>query len=137
MKIFEIPEKLTVEWNNEAKAIIDTWTSYSVSLEDFNTGIKKGINHLVANGGTAWIIDSRKSKGQFSKEIQDFIVTDILPNLSKNGVKYFMTIDSFDDITKTTVDHYIKKASEVGVKVIKGSSVKGAINWLVRNVRQT
>lgn len=100
MNIFEIPGKLTVEWSSEAKAIIDTWTSYSISLEEFDKCITEGINHSVVNGGTAWIIDSRSSNGQFSKEIQDFIVTDILPNLSKNGIKYFMTIDSFDEITK-------------------------------------
>lgn len=46
-----------------------------------------------------------------------------------------MTIDSFDEITKTTVDKYTKKASKVGIKVIKGSSVKGAIDWLVKNGR--
>jgi hypothetical protein len=79
MKIFEITGKLTVEWNAEAEAIVDTWKSYSVTLEEFEEAILKGIDYAVAHGGVAWVADSRKAEGQFSKEIQNFIVSDILP----------------------------------------------------------
>lgn len=133
MKIFEVDGKLTVEWNTQAKAIIDIWTSYSITLEGFNKCIIKGINHSIVNGGIAWIIDSRKAEGQFSKEIKHFIVSDVIPNFKKNGIKYFMIIDSFDAETNTTINHFSNKASELGLKVIKGSSVTGAINWLVKN----
>lgn len=132
MKIFEVPEKLKVEWNAEAKATIDTWTSYSIDLEEFNLCINKGISNSIENGGNAWIIDSRKAKGQFSAEIKHFIVSDILPKFTKNGIKYFMIIDSFDAKTNTTIQHFYEKAGEIGIKVMKGSSVKGALKWLLK-----
>lgn len=34
-KGYEMPEKLTVKWGPEGKAIIDTWKSHFVSLEEF------------------------------------------------------------------------------------------------------
>lgn len=137
MKIFEVDGNLKVDWNTDAKAIIDTWTSYSITLEGFKNCIDQGINHSIANRGIAWIIDSRKAEGQFSEEIQHYIVSDVLPKFAKNGIKYFMIIDSFDAETNSTINYFAEKANEFGIKVIKGSSVKGALNWLVKNVRQT
>ncbi len=133
MKIFEIPGKLTVKWNAEAKAIIDTWDSYPVTLEGFEQAILKGVEYAVANGGIAWVVDSRKAKGQFSQEIQNFIVSDILPKIASIGIKYFMTINAFDDMTNLTINQYTTKVEKIGLKVVRGSSVEGAIKWLVKN----
>ena len=133
-KIYEIPNKLLCEWDNEAKAVIDTWTTYSVTLEEFKEAVLiKGVNHAKANGVQAWIVDSHKATGVFSKEIQDFIATDVFPTFASIGVKYFMTINAENAVTKLTVNQYSTKAGPHGMKVLSGSSAEGAIEWLKKN----
>ena len=83
-KIFEIPNKLLVEWEPSAKAIIDTWTTYFVTLEEFKDAVLiKGVNYAKANNAQAWIVDSHKAKGVFSPEIQEFIASDVFPTFAK------------------------------------------------------
>ncbi len=133
-KIFEIPNKLLVEWDGDAKDIIDTWTTYFVTLDEFkNAVLIKGVNHAKANNVQAWIVDSHKAKGAFSPEIQEIIGSHIFPKFAEIGVKYFMTINSDDAVTRLTVNQYSTHVGSNGMKLLKGSSVEGAIEWLQKN----
>ena len=135
MKINSIPEKLEVTWNSEVKAIIDTWTTYQISLEEFKEAVLvKGLNYAKANGGIAWIVDSSTAKGVFSQEIQDFIDTVVFPAFAQNGIKYFITITSqVSALTKLTVKNYSAKVSSHGIQLVELDSVKDAIMWLKSN----
>ena len=135
MKIHSVPEKLEVTWNDEVKAIIDTWSTYHISLEEFKEAVLvKGLDHAKANGGIAWIVDSSKAKGVFTPEIHNFIGTDIFPAFAKNGIKYFITITSqVSAITKLTVRNYSAKTGPNGLKLVELNSVKDAILWLKAN----
>ena len=134
MKIYEIPGKLTGTWNGEAKAVIDTWTNYFITLDQFKEAILvKGVNHAKANGAIAWIVDSHLAKGVFSEEIQKFIETDVFPAFAQIGIKYFMTVTAENALTKITVDQYASKVGPAGIKLLDGSSVQGAMEWLKKN----
>ena len=92
-KIFEIPNKLLVEWDTNARAIIDTWTTYFVSLEEFRDAVLvHGVDYAKANNAQAWIVDSHKAKGVFSPEIQDFIASDIFPTFAKIGINHLLIV---------------------------------------------
>ncbi len=39
MKVYEVEGKIRSEWNSEVRAIIDTWTTYMISLEEFKTSV--------------------------------------------------------------------------------------------------
>lgn len=132
MKIFSLPGNLEVTWNSEVKAIIDTWSNYQISLDDFRDAVLvKGLSHAKKNGGIAWIVDSSKAKGVFSKEIQDFIGSDIFPAFAKNGIKYFITITSkVSAMTKLTVKSYSAKTGPHGLRLIELNNVYDAIDWL-------
>lgn len=133
-KVYEIPDKLLVEWEPSVRAIIDTWTTYFISLEEFSNAVLiEGVNYAKAHNGQAWIVDSHKATGVFSSEIQDFIVSDIFPEFKRIGIKYFMTINAEDAVTRLTVNQYTTQAGPLGLKVLKGSSVEGAIQWLQKN----
>ena len=41
MQIYQIPGKLTGAWNNEVKAVVDTWANYSVTKEFCNNQITR------------------------------------------------------------------------------------------------
>lgn len=133
-KIFEIPNKLLMEWEPSARAMVDTWTTYSVSLEEFKEAILvKGVDHARANNAQAWIIDSHAAKGVFNPEIQNLITTDVLPTFAKIGIKYFMTINAEVALTNLAVNQYSSQAGPHGMNLLKGSSATGAIEWLKEN----
>lgn len=135
MKIYSIPGKLEVTWRDDVKAVVDTWTTYNVSLEEFKEAVLvKGLNHAKANEAIAWIVDSSTAKGVFSQEIQNFIGSDIFPAFAKNGIKYFITITSkVSALTRMTVQTYSAKTGPHGLKLVELNSVLDAVNWLKFN----
>ena len=130
--IYEIKGKMTVNWNGDVKAIVDTWNDYSVPLEDFSEAVLvKGLDHARANGGVAWIVDSSNATGVFSQEIQAFIASTVFSTLATNGIKYFITITSTRSaITRLTVSSYTAKLGPSGIQLLEVNSVDEAIEWL-------
>ena len=131
MLVHEVPGKLKVEWNAKVRAIIDTWTSYAITLDEFREAVLvKGLSHAKKYGGRAWIVDSSQATGAFSQEIQTFIVSDVFPAFAENGIKYFMTITSESAVTKMTVSQYAQEAGPCGLRLVQGRSADGAVEWL-------
>ena len=135
MKIHSNPGKLDVTWRDDVKAVIDKWTTYDVSLEEFKEAVLvKGLKHAKSNGGIAWIVDSSSAQGVFSQEIQKFIESDIFPSFAKNGIKYFITISSqVSAITNMTVKNYSAKTGPHGLKLVEVNNVPDAVSWLKTN----
>ncbi len=133
--IQQIEGKMVTTWNEEVKAVIDTWTDYFISLDEFIEAVLiKGLNYAKANGGIAWIVDSSQAKGVFSQEIQKFIETDVFKAFADNGIKYFITVTSkVSSLTKLTVYRYSAKAGPAGVKLLEVNNVDEAIEWLKLN----
>lgn len=133
-KLYEIPGRMISEWDPEGKAVIDTVKSYFMTLDEFKTAVMiKGVNHAKLYGGIAWIVDSSHAKGAFAPEIQKYIETDVFPKFAEIGIKYFMTINSTDSVARLTVNEFSSKVGPHGIKLLKGSSVSGAIDWLKKN----
>lgn len=135
MKIHSIPGKFEVNWLDDVKAILDKVTNYSISLEEFKEAVlDKGLNHSIANGGIAWIVDSSAAEGIFNAEIQNFIGSDVFPAFAKNGIKYFITINSKTNIlTSMTVKTFQSKTKPHGLKLVEVNTVEDAKNWLKQN----
>jgi hypothetical protein len=132
MLVHKIDGILTVTWNEEAKAIIDTWDSYYISLEQFRDAVLiKGVDHASKNGGIAWIVDSSNAKGAFANEIQEFIGTDVFPKFAEIGIKYFITITSKQSaMTRITISTYSAKTGPNGLQLVEVNTVDDAIKWL-------
>lgn len=135
MNVHSIPGKLTVTWQNDVKAIVDSWDSYSITLEQFSDAVlAKGVNFAKSHKAVAWIVDSSKAKGAFSVEIQNFIGSDVFPAFAKIGIKYFITITSqISSVTKMSVKNYSAKTGPNGLKLVEVGSVSEAIEWLKHN----
>lgn len=133
--IQQIEGKMVSTWNDEVKAVIDTWTNYFVSLDEFKEAVlMKGLNHAKANGGIAWIVDSSQAKGVFTPEIQKFIETDVFKTFAANGIEYFLTVTSkVSAITKMSVKSYSAKAGPSGLKLLEVNHVDEALEWLRQN----
>lgn len=125
---------MVVEWEPTAKAIIDTWTNQFITLEQFKEAVFiRGVNHAKANGGRAWIVNSKKAKSVFKSEIQDFITSDIFPTFAKIGIKYFITISPEDVVANLTVEKYKAKTGPAGLQLVECDSTEDAIEWLMKN----
>ncbi len=130
-KIYEIPDSLVGEWEPDARAVIDTWTNQFITLDNFRETIfLKGIEYAQAHKGIAWIVDSSRAKSVFSKDIQDFIASDVFPMFYKIGIRYFLTISPEDTIAKLTVNKYSAKTGPAGLNLVKCSSTADAIQWV-------
>ncbi len=135
-KIYEIPGKVFSSWEPSVKAMIDTWSSYAVSLAEFKEVVlSKGVSHAKLNGAKAWIVDSSQATGAFSKEIQSFIGSDIFPAFAKIGIKYFITITSQSAITRMSISSYTEKAGPNGLSLLEVSSTEQAFEWLKKNLK--
>lgn len=134
MKIYSIPGKLEVTWREDVKAVVDTWSNYVVTLEEFREAVLvKGMGYARSNGGVAWIVDASVAKGALSKEIKTFIDSDVFPVFARNGIKYFITITSqVSAITRMTVSSY-SEAGHYGIKLLEAKSVEEAVMWLKAN----
>ncbi|HTY37459.1 MAG TPA: hypothetical protein VMH23_10125 [Bacteroidota bacterium] len=135
MKIYTVPGKIDVEWRDDVKAVVDTWTTYSVSKDEFREAVLvRGVNYAKSHKVVAWIVDSSKAVGTFSQEIQDFIGTDVFPTFAKIGVKYFITITSkVSALTKMTIATYSAKTGPNGLKLVEFNNVDDAVAWLKAN----
>ncbi len=134
MKIHEIPGKLSVNWDAEAHAVVDTWSTYFVSLEEFKDAVLiKGVNFAKTHGAKAWIVDSSQAKGVFSPEIQDLIGKEVFPAFAKINIKYFITVTSQSAATKLSISAYTSKLGPNGIKLVEATSAKDAIEWLKKN----
>jgi len=134
VKIYSIPGKLEVTWREDVKAVVDTWSNYVVTLEEFREAVLvKGMGYARSNGGVAWIVDASVAKGALSKEIKTFIDSDVFPVFARNGIKYFITITSqVSAITRMTVSSY-SEAGHYGIKLLEAKSVEEAVMWLKAN----
>ena len=135
MLVYSISKKLTVTWNEEIKAIIDTWQSYFVTQFEFEQAVLvKGLNHAKANGGIAWIVDSSNARGAMPQFMINFIDTDIFPAFVENGIKYFITIsEGATKIAKKTVSQYSQITEKNGLILVEVKSLEEAISWLKSN----
>lgn len=137
MQIQEISGKMTSTWEADVKAVLDTWTTYNVTLEEFKEAVLiKGVAFAKQHGAIAWIVDSSTAEGVFTQEIQDFIATDIFPGFVANNIKYFITIKpEIPGLTSLTVSSYASKAGPAGMQLVDVKSVEDAKMWLKENAK--
>ena len=131
MKVHEIPGTLLVEWNDEAKTMIDTWSTYAIKVPQFREAIlNKGVAYAKAHGGRVWVMDATRAKGAFPPDVQKLIETEVFKAFAAIGVKYFMTIKSASAITNMSIDKYATKLGPNGIQMVEAPDLKGAIGWL-------
>ncbi|HYB76948.1 MAG TPA: hypothetical protein VEE85_02005 [Candidatus Bathyarchaeia archaeon] len=132
MLVHEIPGLLRVEWNDDAKAVIDTWSSYAIKVPQFREAIlQKGVAHAKLHGGRAWVMDATKAKGAFPPEVQTLIETEVFKTFASIGVKYFMTIKSAGStITNLSIKSFTAHVGPSGIQMVEVPDQKTAIAWL-------
>lgn len=131
MTVHEIPGVLRVEWNDDAKAMIDTWSNYMITVPQFREAIlEKGVAHGKVYKSQAWIVDSSRAKGAFPQDVQKLIETEVFKTFAAIGVKYFITIKSASAITNMSIDRYTAQCGPAGLQMIELPDQDTALQWL-------
>lgn len=131
MKVHEIPGTLLVEWNEEVKATIDTWSTYAITVPQFREAILgKGVANAKSQGGRAWVMDASKAKGAFPSDVQKLIETEVFKAFAKIGVKYFITVKSASAITNMSIKSYTAHLGPCGIEMVEVPDAAKAIAWL-------
>lgn len=131
MLISEVPGTLRVEWISDGNTMIDIWTKYGITCEQFREAILvKGIAYAKAHGVKAWVMDASNASGVFSKEVQSLIEAESFPTFAKAGIKYFVTIKSGSALTNMSIGTYASKLGPNGIQMVEVPDLKGAIAWL-------
>ena len=133
VKIHEIPKVLVVDWNDSVKSMIDTWSSYIITVAQFREAImEKGVSYAKAHGGRAWIMDASKAKGAFPQDVQKLIETEVFKTFAAIGVKHFLTIKSETSaLTNMAIGVYTANLGPHGIQMVDVPDQKTAISWLM------
>ncbi len=132
MTVHEIPGILLVAWNAEAKTMVDTWSSYAISVPQFRQAIlEKGVAYAKAHGGRAWVMDATKARGAFPADIQKLIEAEVFKAFAAIGIEYFITIKSAtSSITNMSINRFTAHLGPCGIQMVEVPDMNAAIAWL-------
>jgi hypothetical protein len=131
MKIHEILGVVVVEWNEETKTVVDTWTSYTIKVSEFREAIlTKGLAYAKAQHARAWVVDSSKAKGAYPPDVQDLIAKEVFKEFAGIGIKYFVTIKSDSAIANLAFNRVTAQLGPYGIQMVEVPDLSGAIAWL-------
>jgi len=131
MKVHEIPGTLLVEWNDEVKATVDTWSTYAITAPQFREAIlEKGVANAQAHDGRAWVMDASKAKGAFPSDVQKLIESEVFKAFARIGIKYFITVKSTSAITNMSIKNYTAHLGPSGIQMVEVPDASQAIAWL-------
>jgi hypothetical protein len=138
MTLYEYPERVRVEWNEETKALVVRVFTYRGTVEVFREIV---VDHLFdltkEKGARAWIVDSSEATGAFHARSREILEREVFPAIAKLGVKYLITIPSeVSPIAVMTVESYAAGAAAIGMEAVEVRSIDEGIEWLKRNARE-
>jgi len=139
MVIHEIPGTLVVEWNDEVKAVFDTWSSYTINVPQFREAIlQKGVAHARSHRAWAWVMDATKAKGAFPEDVQKLIETEVFKTFAGIGIKYFITIKSAGSaLTNMSIKSYTAHLGPCGIQMVEVPDRNSAVAWLKQHQEQS
>jgi hypothetical protein len=131
MLVHEIPGVLLVEWNDDVRAMVDTWSNYAIKVPQFREAIlNKGVAYAKAHGGRAWVMDATKAKGALPQDVQKLIETEVFKIFAAIGIKYFITIKSASALTNMAIKSFTAHLGPCGLQMVEVPDVNHAIAWL-------
>lgn len=132
MTVHEIPGTLLVEYNDEVKSMVDTWSNYLIKVPQFREAIlNKGLAYARTHGARAWVMDATHAKGAFPDEVQKLIETEVFKAFAAAGIKYFITIKSTSSsLTNMAIKSFTAHLGPCGIQMVEVPDQSKAIAWL-------
>lgn len=131
-EIYRLPGFLTGVYHRDINAIIDTWESLKVSLEDFKSVVYNiGIDFAQKNDVTTWIVDNSNSHGVYKKEVQVFVESTLAPACARIGIRFFFVVLPQSDLGKLSAKKVAKINEEQTImQTIEVDNLQEALDLL-------
>lgn len=93
-ELYNVPGKVVGHHHPDIHAIIDTWSSLFISLDEWKSSVYDiGIvDYAPKNGVRTWIIDTSTARSVFPPDVQEFREKVAKPKLEENGVQYLFVV---------------------------------------------
>lgn len=130
-RLFTIPGKMTLSWLPEHQALLDEWTDYFVTLEQFRAMVDAGLKHSRVHEARAWIVNGSRAKNVFPKDVHEYIASHSFLDLVAAGIGHFVSIQS--QVSATTnlgIARYERHTGPAGIQLVSVDSVFDALRFL-------
>ncbi|NQZ78478.1 MAG: hypothetical protein HRT61_20560 [Ekhidna sp.] len=123
---------MTGVFDSSNGAMIDTWISLLISVEEFRKSIYEvGVPFAKNNFVTNWIVDTSSAEGLFRKDVQEFIDQEVAPTFAATGIKYFFIVLPPSAIAKLSAKNVAKiNDDQEGMQTVQVASVQEAIGLI-------
>lgn len=129
-KLYEKEGVVAIYWDPSSKALCPEWKSFSVMDREVKEGLEKLLTFIVEKKCDRQIINTGKTLGAFSEQIQDWLGNDWIPRAVKAGMKYVATIIPKNAMAQLSNDYWQEVSTDIGFITINVTSHEDGVEWL-------
>ncbi len=132
MVVKEYPSLTKLHWEEDVKAVIAEWTTFSIKLEQFKEILDAYLSFAAEKKISNWIVDSGSTVGFVSDEINTWLQAEWFPLALQKGITKFITIVPKSAITQLSNDAWQATVGE-GFTVLNVANLEEAKKWIKEN----
>jgi hypothetical protein len=129
-KLYEKDRVAIIYWDPSAKALCPEWKSFSVSDREAKEVLEKLLAFITEKKCDRQIINTGKTLGEFSEQIQEWLGSDWIPRAVNAGMKYVATIIPRNAIAQLSNDYWQEVSTDIGFVTINVTSHEDGVEWL-------
>lgn len=129
-KLYEKEGVVAIYWDPSSKALCPEWKSFSVMDREVKEGLEKLLTFIVEKKCDRQIINTGKTLGAFSEQIQEWLGNDWIPRAVKAGMKYVATIIPKNAMAQLSNDYWQEVSTDIGFITINVTSHEDGVEWL-------
>ena len=129
-KLYERDGVVAIYWDPSSKALCPEWKSFSVLDKEVKESLEKLLTFIVERKCDRQIINTGKTLGGFSEQIQDWLAIDWIPRAVKAGMKYVATVTPKNAMAQLSNDYWQEVSTDIGFVTINVTSHEDGVDWL-------
>ena len=129
-KLYERDGVVAIYWDPSSKALCPEWKSFSVLDKEVKESLEKLLTFIVERKCDRQIINTGKTLGGFSEQIQDWLANDWIPRAVTAGMKYVATVIPKNAMAQLSNDYWQEVSTDIGFVTINVTSHEDDVDWL-------
>ncbi len=129
-KLYEKEGVAAIYWDAASQALCPEWKSFSVSDKEVKNVLENLLIFIAQKNCDRQIINTGKTLGGFSEEIQEWLGNDWIPRAVKAGMKYVATVTPKNAMAQLSNDYWQEVSTDIGFVTINVTSHEDGQEWL-------
>ncbi len=129
-KLYEKEGVAAIYWDGASQALCPEWKSFSVSDKEVRAVLENLLILIAEKKCDRQIINTGKTLGGFSEEIQEWLGNDWIPRAVKAGMKYVATVTPKNAMAQLSNDYWQEVSTDIGFVTINVPSHEAGQEWL-------